>query len=209
MVTQRRDAVGTATVSLSPISGIELLRRDNVQNAIKVKLFLPVSKIFVLLQRNERGREPLFLLAMIEKIKILELVNNALEGSDKFLVNLKITPDNRIYVDIDGDNGVTIDDCIELSRAIESQLDRDEEDFALDVSSAGADAPLKLTRQFLKNIGREVEAVMFDGEKHTGELTAADEESITLQIPGNKKKAPEALQLQRRDVKTVRVVIKF
>ena len=65
------------------------------------------------------------MLIMIEKIKILELVNSALEGTDKFLVNLKITPDNRIFVDIDGDNGVMIDDCIELSRAIESQLDRE------------------------------------------------------------------------------------
>ena len=54
---------------------------------------------------------------MIEKIKILELVQGALEGTDKYLVNLKVTPDNRIYVDIDGDNGVNIDDCIELSRA--------------------------------------------------------------------------------------------
>ena len=85
---------------------------------------------------------------MIEKIKILEIVNNALDGSEKFLVNLKITPDNRIYVDIDGDNGITIDDCIELSRAIEGQLDREEEDFELTVSSAGADQPLKLTRQY-------------------------------------------------------------
>ncbi len=149
------------------------------------------------------------MLVMIEKIKILEIVNNALEGSDKFLVNLKITPDNRIYVDIDGDNGVNVDDCIELSRAIESQLDRDEEDFALDVSSAGADAPLKLTRQYIKNIGREVEAVMFDGEKLTGELTAADEESITLTVAGTKKKPAESVQLQRKDVKTVRVVLKF
>lgn len=146
---------------------------------------------------------------MIEKIKILELVNNALEGSDKFLVNLKITPDNRIYVDIDGDNGVTIDDCIELSRAIEGQLDRDEEDFALDVSSAGADAPLKLTRQLVKNIGREVDVVMFDGEKLTGELTAADEASITIRIAGTKKRPAEAVTLQRKDVKTVCVVLKF
>ena len=146
---------------------------------------------------------------MIEKIKILELVNQALEGSDKFLVSLKITPDNRIYVDIDGDNGVTIDDCIELSRAIEGQLDRDVEDFALDVSSAGADQPLKLTRQLVKNIGREVEAVTFDGQKTVGELTAADEESITLRTAGTKKQAPQEIVLQRRDVKSVRVVIKF
>lgn len=146
---------------------------------------------------------------MIEKIKILELVNQALEGSDKFLVSLKVTPDNRIYVDIDGDNGVTIDDCIELSRAIESQLDRDAEDFALDVSSAGADQPLKLTRQLVKNIGREVEAVIFDGQKTVGELTAADEASVTLRTPGTKKQPSEEVVLQRSDVKSVRVVIKF
>ena len=146
---------------------------------------------------------------MIEKIKILELVNQALEGSDKFLVNLKITPDNRIYVDIDGDNGVTIDDCIELSRAIESQLDRDEEDFALDVSSAGADQPLKLTRQLVKNIGREVEAVTFDGQKTVGELTAADEANVTLRTAGTKKQAPQEVVLGRRDVKSIKVVLKF
>jgi len=146
---------------------------------------------------------------MIEKIKILELVNQALEGSDKFLVNLKITPDNRIYVDIDGDNGVTIDDCIELSRAIESQLDRDEEDFALDVSSAGADQPLKLTRQYRKNLGREVEVVCFDGEKIEGELTAADEEGFTVLTPGTKKTAPKESRLKYRDVKSTRVAIRF
>ena len=146
---------------------------------------------------------------MIEKIKILELVNQALEGSDKFLVSLKITPDNRIYVDIDGDNGVTIDDCIELSRAIESQLDRDAEDFALDVSSAGADQPLKLTRQYVKNIGREVEVVTYDGEKTVGELTAADEEHIEVRMAGTKKQAPQELSFARGDVKSTRVVIKF
>ena len=146
---------------------------------------------------------------MIEKIKILELVNQALEGSDKFLVSLKITPDNRIYVDIDGDNGVTIDDCIELSRAIESQLDRDAEDFALDVSSAGADQPLKLTRQYMKNIGREVEVVTYDGEKTVSELTAADEEHIEVRTAGTKKQAPQELSFARSDVKSTRVVIKF
>ena len=146
---------------------------------------------------------------MIEKIKILELVNQALEGTDKFLVNLKVTPDNRIYVDIDGDNGITVDDCIELSRAIESQLDRDEEDFALDVSSAGADQPLKLTRQLVKNIGREVDVLAMDGEKTTGVLTAADEDRVCVKVPGSKKAAPREVEFLRRDVKSIRVVIKF
>ena len=146
---------------------------------------------------------------MIEKIKILELVNNALEGSDKFLVNLKITPDNRIYVDIDGDNGVTIDDCIELSRAIEGQLDRDEEDFSLDVSSAGADQPLKLIRQYRKNVGRELEVVTVDGERAEGTLENASDEGIVLRTKGTKKQAPETLRMAYRDIKSARVTIKF
>ena len=165
--------------------------------------------MFVFLQRNERGREPLFLLIMIEKIKILELVNSALEGTDKFLVNLKITPDNRIFVDIDGDNGVTIDDCIALSRAIEGQLDRDEEDFALDVSSAGADSPLKLTRQYVKNIGRDVEVVTFDGQKCEGALTAADDSGFVIRTRGTKKQAPQELRMEYKDVKSTRVVLQF
>ena len=146
---------------------------------------------------------------MIEKIKILELVQGALEGTDKYLVNLKVTPDNRIYVDIDGDNGVNIDDCIELSRAVESQLDRDEEDFELNVSSAGADSPLKLTRQYVKNVGRDLEVVMFDGKDAEGTLENADDNGIVLRTKGTKKQAPETLHLAYSDIKTARVVLKF
>ena len=146
---------------------------------------------------------------MIEKIKILELVSAALDGSDKYLVNLKVTPDNRIYIDIDGDNGVTIDDCIALSRAVENSLDRNDEDFALDVSSAGADQPLKLTRQFVKNIGRDVEVVCFDGQKIEGQLTAADDTQITVHVPGTKKQAPRDVTLLRSDLKSTCVAIKF
>lgn len=146
---------------------------------------------------------------MIEKIKILELVNSALEGSDKFLVNLKITPDNRIFVDIDGDNGVTIDDCIAVSRAVEGQLDREEEDFELNVGSAGADMPLKLTRQYRRHVGRELEVVMVDGERLEGELREAGDEDILLVVPGGKKQAPQEHRLAYRDIKSARVAIKF
>ena len=146
---------------------------------------------------------------MIEKIKILELVGNALEGSDKYLVNLKITPDNRIFVDIDGDNGVTIDDCIELSRAIEGQLDRDEEDFELNVGSAGADMPLKLPRQYRRHIGRDLEVTTFDGEKITAELTATDDEGITLRTHATKKTPAEENHLAYKDIKVAKVVITF
>ena len=146
---------------------------------------------------------------MIEKIKILEMVNSALAGTEKYLVGMKITPDNRIFVDIDGDQGVTIDDCIELSRTIEGQLDRDEEDFELNVSSAGADQPLKLTRQYRKNLGREVEVVTLDGERLTGTLTEAGEEQFTVRTPGSKRQTPQETVLRYRDVKSTRVVVKF
>ncbi len=146
---------------------------------------------------------------MIEKIKILELVNSALEGSDKFLVNLKITPDNRIFVDIDGDNGVTIDDCIAVSRAVESQLDRDEEDFELNVGSAGADMPLKLLRQYRRHVGRELEVVMVDGERVDGTLEEVTDDDIVVVTPGSKKQAPQEHRLAYRDIKSARVAIRF
>ena len=146
---------------------------------------------------------------MIEKIKILELVNGALEGTDKFLVNLKITPDNRIFVDIDGDNGVTIDDCIELSRAVESQLNRDDEDFELNVGSAGADQPLKLTRQYRRHVGRVLEVVTFAGDKHEGTLEDVSDEGIVIRTKGDKKHPPETLRYAFSDIKTAKVVISF
>ena len=146
---------------------------------------------------------------MIEKIKILELVNSALEGSDKFLVNLKITPDNRIFVDIDGDNGVTIDDCIAVSRAVEGQLNRDEEDFELNVGSAGADMPLKLLRQYRRHVGRELEVVMVDGERIDGELREVADDAIVVVAPGSKKQAPQEHRLAYRDIKSARVAIRF
>ena len=161
------------------------------------------------MQRKERGRKPLFLLVMIEKIKILELVNGALEGSDKYLVNLKITPDNRIFVDIDGDNGVTIDDCIALSRAVESQLDRDEEDFELNVGSAGADQPLKMKRQYRRHLGRTLEVTLLDGKVVEGRLEDVSDDGIVLRTKGIKRQPPETLHLKDVEIKSARVVIEF
>ena len=146
---------------------------------------------------------------MIDKIKIIDIVHEVLDGSDKFLVNVKITPDNRIYVDIDGDNGITIDDCIELSRAIESKLNRDDEDFALDVSSAGADAPLKLTRQYIKNVGRQLEIDLQDASHLEGTLLEADNEKIVLKTKGTKKQPPKTLTLPYSDIRMARVIIQF
>ena len=146
---------------------------------------------------------------MIDKFKVLDIVKNVLEGSDKYLINMKITPDNRIFVDIDGDNGINIDDCIEVSRAIESQLDRDEEDFELNVSSAGADSPLKMPRQYRRHVGRELNVTPFDGEQVEGTLMEADDQHFVIKIKGKKKESAREVSFAYEDVKTAKVVVKI
>ena len=155
------------------------------------------------------GREFPFLLLMIDKFKVLDIVKDVLEGSDKYLINMKITPDNRIFVDIDGDNGINIDDCIEVSRAIESQLDRDEEDFELNVSSAGADSPLKMPRQYRRHVGRELNVTPFDGEQVEGTLMEADDQHFVIKIKGKKKESAREESFAYEDVKTAKVVVKI
>ena len=146
---------------------------------------------------------------MIDKFKVLDIVKDVLEGSDKYLINMKITPDNRIFVDIDGDNGINIDDCIEVSRAIESQLDRDEEDFELNVSSAGADSPLKMPRQYRRHVGRELNVTPFDGEQVEGTLMEADDQHFVIKIKGKKKESAREVSFTYEDVKTAKVVVKI
>ena len=88
-------------------------------------------------------------------------------------------------------------------------MDRDEEDFALDVSSAGADQPLKLIRQYRKNVGRDLEVVTTDGERAEGTLEDASDEGIVIRTPGTKKQPAETLRFAYRDIKAARVAIKF
>lgn len=172
----------------------------------------PISNILCIFATNlKRGDAGplLYCLLMIDKVKVLELIQDALNGTDKFLVNLKITNDNRIYVDIDGDEGILIDDCIELSRTIENNLDRDEEDFELNVSSAGADSPLKLPRQYKKNVGRQLQVETFDGEKVTGRLDQADDTQCMVKVRGTKNTNGETFTFKYADIKVAHVVIEF
>lgn len=128
---------------------------------------------------------------MIDKEKVQSVVNRELEGTDLFLVDLKIGKDNKISVFIDGDNGVTIQNCIDLSRKIESNFDREVEDFELSVFSSGVGEPLKLNRQYKKNIGRNIEVITNEeGEKIVGELLMVDEEKIVVKVQPKKKKDP-------------------
>ncbi|MPL88125.1 Ribosome maturation factor RimP [bioreactor metagenome] len=128
---------------------------------------------------------------MIDKEKVQSIVNQELEGTDLFLVDLKIGKDNKISVFIDGDNGVTIQNCIDLSRKIESNFDREVEDFELSVFSSGVGEPLKLNRQYKKNIGRNIEVITNEeGGKIVGELLMVDEEKIVVKVQPKKKKDP-------------------
>ena len=147
--------------------------------------------------------------AMIDKLHVLNVIETTLKGSDKFLVDLKISTDNRINVAIDGDNGIVIDDCIALSRAIENSLDRDEEDFELNVASAGLDSPLKMKRQYKKNIGQDLTVDTFDNEHYEGLLTDADDKEIVLRLAGKKNAKAEPLHIAYTDIETAKIVIKF
>ena len=104
---------------------------------------------------DEGAKCPLFLY-MILKEDIEKLADEFLYGTDMFIVKLNVGSDNKITIYIDGDNGVTIDDCVGLSRFIENEYDRETEDFELNVSSAGIDQPFINLRQYLKNIERPV-----------------------------------------------------
>ena len=114
--------------------------------------------------------------------KVQDLLSLALEQYPNiFLVDLKISNDKSINVILDGDKEVNIKDCINISREIEFDLDRDEEDFSLEVASAGVGSPLKLPRQYRKNLGRKLEVISSDGLKFMGELTHVKEDAIELQ----------------------------
>ncbi|MEI3136529.1 MAG: ribosome assembly cofactor RimP [Phocaeicola sp.] len=119
---------------------------------------------------------------MIDKNVVTRIVEEWLEGKDYFLVDVTVTPDDKIVVEIDHAEGVWIDDCVDLSRYIESKLNREEEDYELEVGSAGIGQPFKVLQQYIIHIGKEVEVLGKDGKKRTGVLTDANEENFTITV---------------------------
>ena len=119
---------------------------------------------------------------MIQKETVCQIVNEWLEGKDYFLVETTISPDNKITVEIDHKDGVWIEDCVELSRYIESRLNRETEDYELEVGSAGIGQPFKVLQQYLNHVGEEVEVLTADGRKLTGLLKEANESRFTLTV---------------------------
>ena len=115
------------------------------------------------------------------KDRVAELLEEAInKRKDLFVIQFTVGGDNAIKIVLDGDKGVSLNDCMEISRAVEHNLDREEADFSLEVTSAGATAPLELPRQYHKNVGRSLE-VRTEGGKIEGKLTAVSEDGIVLE----------------------------
>ena len=152
---------------------------------------------------------------MISTEKIVNLLSGELENRGLFLVEVSVNQGNRISVHIDSMKGVTLDECISVSRYLESMLDRNIEDFELEVSSPGLDKPLKLPFQFEKNKGRLLDVVKADGIKITGKLLGLRDGVIMLETETvakdpvtRKKKSEQRIQeIKQDEVKTAKVVI--
>lgn len=154
---------------------------------------------------------------MISKNAIEGFANEWLEGKDYFLVDVTVSTDNRIVVEIDHKEGVWIEDCVELSRFIESHLDRDAEDFELEVGSAGIGQPFKVEQQYINNIGNDVEVLQADGKKIVGVLQAVEGRSFVVvsqekqKVEG--KKRPVLVDVERTfsmdEIKSCKYLLSF
>ena len=147
---------------------------------------------------------------MIEKQKIEQLVKESIEGTGLFIVAVKVSSSNRITVLADKNDGITIDECAAIHRAIENGLDRDAEDFELQVSSPGLDSPFCVTEQYFKNQGRRIEVIDNEGIKYTGILKNVTPGGFELEtevkVKGKAKELKE-LSFNLDQIKSTRVIL--
>ena len=157
-----------------------------------------------------------FIFYMIDKQQVISIAEKWLNTKEGyFLVDVDVTPDNRIVVEIDQAEGVWIDDCVDLSRFIESSLDRDVEDYELEVGSAGIGQPFKVLQQYINHIGQEVEVLPKSGAKIKGILVSADEKGFSIKTTRKEKvegsKRPKTVEVElpfgHDEVKYVKYVI--
>ncbi len=140
---------------------------------------------------------------MIDKSLIFDTVSRVIANTDAFIVDVKVSPDNRIEVLIDSPSGVDIDTCVAITRAIEADFDHDAEDYELEVGSAGITAPYTVKQQYEKNIGNDVTVITRDGRKLRGVLTEVGEGewpdfkfvlTVTEKMKVEGKKRPELVE---------------
>jgi ribosome maturation factor RimP len=154
---------------------------------------------------------------MITKEQVTNLIEAKIAGTDMFIVEVNVRPGNVIEVTMDGDRGITIEACTDIHRHLLHEMDREVEDYSLEVSSPDLMKPLKVLRQYVKNIGRTISVKMNDKSKVEGELRGADESGITLftsakeVVPGTKKKTlvEKEVNIPFTDIAETKIVISF
>jgi len=154
---------------------------------------------------------------MISKDIVKDILVKHIRETAIFLVDITVSSTNKINVEIDSPQGITIEECVSISRAVESGLDREANDFELEVSSPGLTQPFKVFEQYLKNCGQMVETLKRDGHKITGLLRHADTESILLEIStkikevGQKrpKTVIQPVSIKLNEIKTTKLALTF
>jgi len=136
---------------------------------------------------------------MISKERIVDLAQSFLEGSTNYLIDVRVSSTNKILVFIENDVNVSIQDCIQLSKHIEHSLDREMEDFELEVSSPGIDQPFRNMRQYKKYCGKEVDVLLKNGEKMKGLLSKVEETLIEIEPSSSKKPVKKATSENNKD----------
>jgi ribosome maturation factor RimP len=147
---------------------------------------------------------------MIDK-QILEAhLKEVLHGTEIFPVDVRVDKSNRIIVHVDSVKGITIEECAVINQALEERLNRDREDFSLEVSSPGLDAPFKVPEQYMKNLGKRVSVQCMDGERLTGILKSSGSEGIQLELPAEGKDGEaRSLDLKFTEIKSTKVILQF
>ena len=145
--------------------------------------------------------------------KIEGFITTQLEESEVFLVEAKVLPGNNIKVFLDADQGITIDKCTKVNRALYRHIEEEglfpNGDFSLEVSSPGIDEPLKLHRQYRKNVGRKVEVTLNDDSKTEGKLVAVSGEGLTLESGGTKKEPLKTTNILFNQIRHTKVLVTF
>lgn len=156
-------------------------------------------------------------IAMIDKNLIKSIVEESIAGTDIFLVDVTVSPANAVIVEIDSKEGIDIDTCARITREIEARVDRDIEDYELEVGSAGLTSPFKVPGQYIKNIGNDIEVLTRDGRKLTGRLVEVNDPEFTIEVtrkvkePGAKRPSmvTEPVKLSMDNVKKACYLIDF
>ena len=140
---------------------------------------------------------------MITSEYITDLVTQHIGGTDIFLVEVLVKPGNAITVHVDRPDGISIDECVKISRYLNESLDREVEDYSLEVSSPGLGGAFRVKQQYEKNLGRDIEVLYTDGIKVKGKLQKVSDEGVVLNVQGDDEK------ISFEEIKTAKAIISF